>query len=179
MHIAILLWLSIQNIRKKSWLMLPQTFGGVLYTLFFNFIYYYLCRYKLLWEFKSKIFKVTTLRAIHLFLIMPLFIQSFLSTYPKRWPQNFFYILKWVGTSSLVEAIAQRKGYIKFCHGWNGFWSGAIYLCMFIFSRLVMIRPYFTLFLSSIFSFILVKIFRIPLKRRFMRKNLWESFFGK
>ncbi|RLQ93789.1 CBO0543 family protein [Falsibacillus albus] len=164
MHLAILIWLAIQNIRKRTWKNIPRFFPSVLYVVIFNAGYYYLCNYKVLWEFKSPFLKTRTIKILHLFFIMPLLILSFLSTYPSNFLRQIVYVIKWVLASSLIEWIGSKFNAITFKNGWNCCWSTFIYLLMFIFSRMILKKPFVTLLLSGSTTAFLLTIFQIPLK---------------
>jgi len=119
LHFLVLLWLVFLNMKRKTWQHFRQHSSSLLYVMFFNGLYYYLCKDKLPWDFKSKFLGTKTLRVLHLFLITPLLILAFLSKFSKTFLRKCIYILKWVLVSSLIERIALKSGAIIFKHGWS------------------------------------------------------------
>ncbi|WP_370529775.1 hypothetical protein [Alkalihalobacillus sp. AL-G] len=164
MHVTVLLWLLFQNIKKETWKQYKTLYSSVCYVMSFNLLFYFLRIQKLPWDFKSSYFKTKTLRVLHLFLVTPLLIFSYLSTYPKTLFKQTIYIIKWVSFSSLIEVIALTFKAISYKGRWNIGWSVLIYFLMFLFSKSIQKKPVFTIALSVLTTILLDKIFH-PLEK--------------
>lgn len=172
MHLALVLWLLFLNIRKKTWIHLHKYSSSMIYVMFFNALYYYLAKKKLPWDFRSEIFDKRIVRSLHIFLINPLLILLFLSSFPKSLLKQIIYILKWLSITSSVEWFALKKyKAIFFQHGWNMWWSALVYLKMFVFSYLLTKKPVLTVGLSTFSILFFLIVFKIPLRNEILRKD--------
>ena len=163
MHILLAIWLLYLNLKNQTWRSFPQFSRSIIYVISFNGLYFFLCKDRLLWDFRSSYLKVKTVRRLQIFLITPLFILLFLSKYPKNLYNRILYICKWMGMSLLIESIALKRGAIIFKNGWNLNWSTIIYILMYVFSYLMSIKPLLTFTLSFAPTLFLLYHFQIPL----------------
>lgn len=163
MHIILIIWLLYLNLKNQTWRSIPRYSGSILYVIFFNGMYFYLCKDRLLWDFRAPILTKKALRRIQIFLITPLFILLFLSKFPKTLFKRIFYIIKWIGMSLIIEWVALQRGNIVFKYGWNLRWSMFVYTFMYPFSYLISIKPLITLVLSFLSTVFLLIRFRIQI----------------
>jgi len=150
MHILSAFVLILLNVRFKTWRHLKETSGGILYVVLFNGLFYVLAKdmHPLPWVFQSKKMKPKTLLYFHLILVMPLLILLFLSNRPRSLPQKIMYVLKWTIGSSVIELIGHKLHAISFYHGWRIRWSTLLYLKMYTFCELILVKPWLTIILS-------------------------------
>ena len=184
LHIALIIWLLIINIEKKTWHYFRENMLGAGYVMVCNACYYYLCKQKPLWTFKSKYMKSTTVKMLHLFIVMPLIIFSYLTRFPKTLIKQILYISKWVINSLIIEWIGLKFKAIEFKHGWSLSWSALMYILMYVFSNIISKKPRLTGAFSILAAVFLLGIFNIPFKsqlnvKRFpfnRLRNLLNSF---
>ena len=164
MHLILLLWIFLLNIKNRTLHNIHKHVDSILYVGASNFLYYFLCKDYILWDFKSKLVSSKTVRMMHLLLIMPLVLLLYLEHFPRRKSDQLMYISKWVVSSAIVECIGQKYfKMIYFDNGWNMKWSIWIYMKMYIFSILFKKKPLVTLFASlGVTSFLLIR-FKVPL----------------
>ncbi|TWI59902.1 CBO0543 family protein [Halalkalibacter nanhaiisediminis] len=169
MHIALILFLIYLNIKSQTWKEIRKHAWGIVYVVFINSLYYYLFKEKKLWDLKDKRMKRNTLRALHLFIIMPLLILVFLSNMPQSLFKKAFHLMKWIFISLTFEFVGLKKAHaISFYHGWNLKWSSIIYVLMYTFSYLVTRMPIFTSVLSLGFIVFLLITFKIPIRKELL-----------
>lgn len=165
LHLLFILWLLIQNIKKKSWRNLPEYIPSLLYVSFFSLLYNILCKDYLMWDFKSNIKHLSTkvLRSLHIFIINPLLILSYLSTIPDSIWNKILYTGKWIVSSTLVEWLGQRIfKVIFFDNGWHLGWSTLIYVKMYFLSYFMTKKPLLTWMLSFLSTIFFLIRFKVP-----------------
>jgi len=164
MHILSALVLLLLNVHFKTWRDLRETSGGILYVVLFNGLFYVLSKdmHPLPWVFNSKSMKPKALLYFHLILIMPLLILLFLSNRPRSLPQKISYVLKWTIGSSVVELIGHKLHAISFYHGWRIGWSTLLYLKMYTFCELILVKPWLTMVLSIGSTIFFLQKFNVP-----------------
>lgn len=169
MHIVLAVFLIVLNIKRKTWKNIKRHYSSILYVGFFNFLYYYTCKHFILWDYKSSYMSVRCVRALHLFVIMPLLTLLFLSNIPNSVVKKILHIIKWVLTSIVVEWFGLRKfNTIYFLHSWNLGWSALLYLLMYSLSYLIIINPILVGILSVCSFVFLVRYFKVPFRNEFL-----------
>ncbi|WP_280770168.1 hypothetical protein [Salipaludibacillus daqingensis] len=152
MHLMSGLALLILNIRFKTWQQIRGTAPGILYVVMFNGLFYVISHkmHPLPWEFNSKQMNRKTLTYYHLFIIMPLLILLFLANRPQSLLKKFTYVIKWTVGSSIIEFFGHKWHAISFYHNWKMRWSTLLYVQMYTFCQLFLVKPWVTLGLSFI-----------------------------
>lgn len=168
-QIFIVLIITILNIINKSWRVFPKHYKSMAYVSVINAFYYYLCKRHLVWEFTHKGFNLRLLRVIHIFFVTPLVVLLFLSRLPRRMFNKIVYIGSWTLSFAFFEFIMVKTNILNFKHKWNVFWSGFIYLKMFIFTALYNRNPLLTWGLSFLSTIFYIVIFNVPLTRRLLK----------
>ncbi len=168
-HIVMVVMILVLNFKEKTWVNIPKYYKSIFYATVCNAFYYYLCKRFLVWEFNPDGIGWRTLRGLHLFVITPLLVLLCLSKFPKSFTKQIFHIIKWVVGSSLFEYILAKRNLIIFKHGWNIFWSGLLYLKMYLYSFLFIKRPFFTTVLSLCSVVFFIKKFNVPLSKRLLK----------
>lgn len=171
-QILLILIIVLINVFTKSWKVAPKYYKSLLYVIFWNCFYYYICKRHLVYEFVNGGFNWKLLRAIHIFIVTPSITLLYLAKLPKSLPKQAVYTIKWVFVSFVVETFLNKQKLIKFKYGWNVFWSTLIYFQMYVTSYLLMSRPILTSFLSlSSLIFFIVK-FKVPMSKRLLKGPL-------
>ncbi len=171
----IILILSILLLSRNSWRDIPRYFKSIGYVSSCNALYYLLCRRHLLWEFSPMGIKWGLIRFIHVVIITPLFVLTFLSKIPHSLIKQIIYTIKWVITACIIEYFVHKQKLIIYAHGWNIYWTGLIYTLMLTFSSLFSKRPYITLFLSLCSTVFFTIKFHVPMKFRHVSEK-FERF---
>lgn len=136
----------------------------MVYVSLFNAIYYLLCRRHLVWEFIPIGLNWNFIKLVHTVIVTPLLVLIFLSKMPNTLLKQFIYFISWIIGSSTVEYLIHKKRLISYSHGWNAFWSGLLFIKMFLLSHLFTKRPILTLFLSLCSTVFFIFKFNVPLK---------------
>ncbi len=178
-HIVMVVMILVLNFKEKTWLNIPKYYKGVFYATVCNGLYYHLCKRFLVWEFKPDGIDWRILRGLHMFVVTPLLVLLCLSKFPKSFTQQILHIIKWVFGSSLFEYILAKRNMISFKHGWNIFWSGLLYLKMYLYSFLFIKRPLFTTVLSLCSVVYFIKRFNVPLSKRLLKGPMFFLFRKK
>ena len=165
-HLFLMVLVLVLNIKGKTWRDIPKYYKSLGYAAVINAIYYKLCKRHLVWEFTPNHFNWRLLRIIHIFIMTPLLVLLFLSKCPKTGFTQLGYLLKWVFFSSIVEYTAHKQRMIQYKHGWNIFWSGVLYLMMYVYSSLFSKRPVVTCFISFCSIVFFIKKFKVPIKSK-------------
>ncbi len=165
----LLLFIICLNIFKGTWREIPQYKRGLLYISFLNSMYYYLCKRSLLWEFRPEGVRWELLRIVHIFIISPSIVLLFISDLPKSIPKKIVHLLKWVIYCSVTEYIILKLNMIRFKYGWNIYWSGLVYLKIFVYGYLYNKRPLLTFILSLFSAIFFTAKFKIPLRKRLLK----------
>ncbi|WP_416149006.1 hypothetical protein ACM26V_22510 [Salipaludibacillus sp. HK11] len=165
MHILSGLALIMLNTYYKTWRRIRDVWPGIVYVVFFNGLFYVLTKNMnpSPWVFNSKQMSPKTLKVYHLLVIMPLLLLLFLSNSPRSLSKQISYILKWTVGSSLIEAIGNKLHAISFFRKWTIGWSALIYVSMYTFSLLILVKPVLTMSLSIMSTFFFVKQFNVPI----------------
>ncbi|WNF35266.1 hypothetical protein RJD24_12410 [Bacillaceae bacterium IKA-2] len=168
-QIALILIIVLINVFSKSWKAIPKHYNSLLYVIFWNSFYYYICKRHLVYELVSEGFNWKWLRGIHIFVVTPLIVNLYLAKFPKSLAKQAVYTIKWVFGSFVFETFLHKQKLLIFKHGWNVFWSTVIYFKMYVYSYLLTKRPGLTAFLSlSSLTFFIVK-FKVPLSKRLLK----------
>jgi hypothetical protein len=168
-QITLILTILLLNIYNRTWKDLPKYYKCLFYTSFINSLYYYLFKRHLLWEFRPGRLNWRALRKVHIFLISPLLVLLFLSTLPKSFTKQVIHLIKWVVSSSMIEYFLAKKQLIIFKYGWNVFWSGLVYVQMYVFSYLFLKRPLLIWILSLFTTIFYMVQFKMPLTIRLLK----------
>ncbi|WP_374193845.1 CBO0543 family protein [Alkalihalobacillus sp. BA299] len=168
-QLLLLLPILLLTIIGRTWRDIPKYYKSLGYVSFFNSFYYYICKRYLLWEFPPYGFHWRLLRALHIFLITPLLVLAYLSSFPRSFSKKIVHLIKWTFISSLFEYFAVKQKMIKFKHGWNIYYSGLIYLKMYMLSYLHTKKPLPSWVLSIIFLIVCILKFKVPLKTRLLK----------
>lgn len=173
MHILSALALLFLNIRYKTWRKLDAMWPGVLYVVLFDGLFYILSKdmHPLPWVFNSKIMKPKTLQLLHLFIIMPLLLSLFLAKSPQSLCRKITYALKWTVGSTLIETTGHKLSAIFFYHGWKIRWSALLYIKMYMFSQLILVKPKLIMILSLLSTVFYVKKFNVPISILKVKKS--------
>ena len=147
-HIVIVLSIILLSNLNKSWRDFPKYYKNMIYVSSFNILYYLLCRRHLVWEFIPNGINWLVIRLVHILVVTPLLVLIFLSNMPRTLSMQFFHLIRWVISASLVEYFVHKKKLILYAHGWDILWSSSLYLLMFLYSHLFTKRPYITIILS-------------------------------
>jgi peptidoglycan/LPS O-acetylase OafA/YrhL len=110
------------------------------------------------------------IRVVHTFIVTPLLTLTFLSKMPQQLYKKGTYLIKWVLIASGIEYLAYKKNLILYGHGWSVFWSGFLYLIMFVYSYIFTIHPKKIVALSLCTTVFFVHKFRVPLRRKHYSK---------
>ncbi|MFC4968847.1 hypothetical protein ACFPES_14800 [Paenibacillus sp. GCM10023248] len=90
-----------------------------------------------IWKMQGEYFiNHTGAYLLHVFLILPMSIFIYLSTYPSTWTKRAIHVVKWIFILILVEWIGWKNGRIVYFHGWNLGWSTLFNLNMLIVTRI-------------------------------------------
>ena len=160
----IILILSVILLSRNSWRDIPKYYKNMAYASVFNVLYYVFCRRHLVWEFIPIGINWSLIRFIHVVIITPLLVLTFLSKFPKSLIKQVIYTIRWVVVASIVEYFAYKQKLILYAHGWNVYWSGLIYALMFIYSYLVTKKPLITLFMSLFTTVYFIMKFKVPMR---------------
>lgn len=160
----IILILSIIWLSRNSWSDIPKYYKSLFYASSFNALYYLLCRRHLVWEFTPIGIGWRFIRFVHVIIITPLLVLTFLSKFPNSLFKQVIYTVKWVLTASAVEYFLNKQNLIIYAHGWNIFWTGLMYIMMFMSSLLFIKRPLITLFLSFCTTVFFTIKFKVPMR---------------
>lgn len=172
-HITLIL--GILLLSRNSWRDIPKYYKNIGYVSLFNILYYVLCRRHLLWEFSPIGMNWGLIRFVHVVIITPLLVLTFLSKFPHTLIKQIIYTIKWVITSCIIEYFVHKQKLIIYAHGWNIYWTGLIYTMMFTYSLLFTKRPFLTLFLSLYSTVFFTIKFQVPMKIKHVSRN-FESF---
>lgn len=178
-HILLILGVVLINLLGRTWRYIPRYYKSLGYVTSINILYYILCRRHLVWEFHPKGVHWWLLRGIHIFVVTPLLTLSFLAKLPSSISKQIWYIIKWVLVSSGLEYISHKQHLIQYKHGWNGFWSGILFLKMYVYSYLFSKKPLLTWILTFCSASFFVFKFKIPLRKHtFSRRfNIMVDIF--
>lgn len=168
----IILIVSIILLSRNSWRDIPKYYKSLFYVSSINALYYLLCRRHLVWEFTPIGISWGFIRFVHVVIITPSLVLTFLSKFPNSLIKQVIYTVKWVVTASVVEYFSYKQKLILYAHGWNIYWTGLMYALMFMYSLLFTKRPLITLFLS----FCTTAFFAIKLKVPMRRKHISSKF---
>ena len=160
------LLLFILIIKTGAWRNISKYYKNLLYVIFMNCIYYYFCKRHLLWEFNVKKSNWRLLRVVHIFIVTPLLTLLNLSYFPKTIPDMILHLFKAVSISLILEIFALKYKLIRFKHDWNLFWSGVIYLKMYLYSYIFTRNAVLTWILSFASLIMFIIKFKIPLGKR-------------
>ncbi len=171
-HIALMLLVVGLNVGGKTWRDIPKHYKTLCYVMIVHTLYYKLCKRHLVWDFTPLNFNWTILRTIHILIVTPLLVLLFLSKLPNTLYKRMCYLVKWVIYSSGVEYISHKQKLIQYRHGWNIFWSGLLYLMMYVYSFLFTKRPWLTCILTICSIIFFIFKFKVPIKSKhpFSRK---------
>ncbi|WP_062353476.1 CBO0543 family protein [Bacillus kwashiorkori] len=158
--------LGIIFFSRKSWSDIPKYYKNMLYVGTFNSLYYLLCRRHLVWEFTPFGFKWAIVRIIHIVIVTPLIILTYLSNAPNSLFKQIIYTIKWVVGASFVEFVAHKQKLIMYAHRWNVFWSSLLFTLMFIFSKLFSKNAILTIILSCLSTCFFIIKFDVPINRK-------------
>lgn len=164
MHIILVLSIIVLTILSKSWRDIPKYLKNMVFVSSFNGLYYLLCRRHLVWEFIPNGINWFLIRVAHSMIVTPLLVLVFLSTMPRTLFKKIFHFIRWIIMSSAIEHLIHKKRLILYGHGWNIFWSGVLYLLMFMFSHLFTKRSILALFLSLYSTIFFIFKFKVPLR---------------
>ncbi|WP_216830667.1 CBO0543 family protein [Alkalihalobacterium elongatum] len=148
---------------------LPKHFKELVFISFFNAFYYYICKRYLLWEFNPHGINWRGIRLLHTFVTTPLVVLANLSHFPNTFPKQVYHVLKWTIISTYIEHLAAKQKLIRFKHGWNIYWSAAIYLKMYTYSYLHKKNALLTWFLSLCTAVFYIIKFKVPLRARLLK----------
>lgn len=181
MHMLSGLALLLLNVKYKTWRQLSVTWPGVVYVVLFDGFFYILCKdmHPLPWVFNSKFMKPKTLRYYHLFFIMPLLLLLFLAKRPQSLSRKITYILNWAIVSSLIEIIGHKLNAISFYHGWRIRWSVLLYIKMYTFSQLILVKPWLTIIMSLLSTGFFVKKFNVPFSLLKYKRLTISNYFNR
>lgn len=163
-HIILVWSIILLTITSKSWRDIPKYFKNMVFASSFNGLYYLLCRRHLVWEFIPDGINWFNIRAAHSIIVTPLLVLVFLSKMPSTIFKKIIHVIRWITISSAVEYFIHKKHLILYAHGWNIFWSGVLYLKMFMYSYLFTKRPILALFLSLYSTIFFIFKFHVPLR---------------
>ena len=169
-HALLIIGIILLSIFNHSIRDIPKYYKNMLYVSSINIVYYFIFRRHLIWEFVPIGIHWSLIRLAHVLIVSPFLTLMFLSTLPRDLFKKIIHLIKFVLISSIIEFVAYKKNLILFAHGWNIFWSGLIYLKMFVYSYLFGKRPLFTLALSLCSTIFFVYIFRAPLGTKHFSK---------
>ncbi|WP_438824364.1 CBO0543 family protein [Bacillus sp. JJ1533] len=169
-HISLVLSIIFLTIFSHSWRDVPKYYKNMVYVSLFNALYYLLCKRHLVWEFIPNGINWLFIRVLHTIIVTPLLVLVFLSKMPNTLMERFIYYLRWITISFAVEYLIHKKHLILYAHGWNIFWSGILYLKMFLYSHLFTTRPVLTLFLSLFSTVFFIFKFKVPLKTKHLSR---------
>lgn len=172
MHVILVFSIILLTFFSKSWRDIPKYYKNMVYVSSLNALYYFLCKRHLVWEFIPNGINWFLIRMVHIIIVTPLFVLVFLSKMPSGRFEQITYYLRWITVSFAVEYFIHKKNLILYGHGWNIFWSGFLYVKMYLYSHLFTTRPLFTLFLSLVSTVFFIIKFKVPLKMKHL-----SSFF--
>ncbi|GAE36815.1 hypothetical protein [Halalkalibacter akibai] len=154
----------------RPWRCLPKYYKSLLFISFMNSLYYYLYKRNLLWVLNpTKGLHWKLLRALHIFYVTPTIALSFASKIPKNNAAKICYFMIWVIVSTSVEQYVMKRGLISFKHGWNAYWSGFIYINLYLFTYLFVKKPILTVILSVVSISYIIREFPIKFESRFLK----------
>ncbi len=166
--------LGILMLSRSSWQQIPKYYKSMISVSSFNCLYYVLCKRHLLWEFAPTGFSLGFVRFIHIVLITPLLVLTFLAKFPDSPVRQIGYTLNWIVMGCAVEYFAYKQKLIYYSHGWNIFWSGLMYGLMFIHGYLMTKKPLFTVLMSLCSTVLFAIKFKVPMRRKHIsRKFDW------
>ncbi|WP_138419651.1 CBO0543 family protein [Aquibacillus sediminis] len=162
-HIILMTCIVLLSVFTHSLRDIPKYYKNMAYVGSFNAIYYLLCRRHLVWDFAPNGIHWLVIRFIYTLIITPLIVLIFLSKMPRERVRQVSYIIRWTIIASIVEYVAHKKKLILYSHGWNIYWSGLIYVKMFVCSHLFSKRPLITLALSTVSTAFYILKFKVPI----------------
>jgi hypothetical protein len=171
-HIILVLGIIFLSICSRSTRDIPKYYKNMLYASTFNAVYYFLCKRHLVWEFVPSGIHWLVIRLIHICIVTPLLVLTFLSGMPNSSWNQFKHYLKWVVIATCIEYLVHKKNLILYAHGWNVFWSSILYIKMFLYSHLFTKRPITTLILSFFSTVFFVHKLNVPLKWKHYSKYI-------
>lgn len=152
-HAAVLaggIFISIKRGNWQKWReYLPTIYYWALFSCFYEYISY--IGNKHLWEFEKNFISLFFTETMYTFIFYPCMIILFLGSYPKDGGNKFWYYLKWITLSILIEWLALKYGAIKFAHGWSMIWEWFFYSTMYPMLWLHYKKPIAALVLSLFF----------------------------
>lgn len=171
-HIILIVSILFLTITKVSRRDVSKYYKNMIFVGFFNTMYYRICKRHLLWEFTPIGINKMVLRFIHMLLVTPLMVVSFLSEIPKTLLKKWIYFAQWILLSTFVEYVVHKNKLIYYAHGWNLLWSGLMYAKMYVYSFLFTKQPVKTLLLSLCSTLYFMKKFHVPLKKKHYSKYI-------
>ncbi|GAE34758.1 hypothetical protein JCM9157_1835 [Halalkalibacter akibai JCM 9157] len=168
-QLVVVLTLCLFNLYRRTWTLVPKHYKSLAYVTFINAFYYYLFKRHLLWEFNPGNSNWRLVRAIHMIFVAPLLVLLYFSKLPTSNSRRIIYTFNAVILSALIEQVIAKRNLINYKHGWNVFWSGVIYLQMYVFSLLFNKRPILTWILSAFSVWFYIRKFKLPFTRRFLK----------
>jgi hypothetical protein len=168
-QVILILIIVLINIKEKTWINISKYYKSLALVVGINTFYYYLCKRKLVWEFTPKGIDWRVLRALHIFVATPLLTLLYLSKFPTKLSKQILYTIKWVFSSTAIEYYLLKIKLIKFKHGWNIYWSGLMYLKMYVYSYWFLRKPVSTSILTLCSSIFFVVKFKVPLEKRLFK----------
>lgn len=172
-HLTIILILIFANIYKKTWRQIPAHKNTILFVVFWNSFYYYICKRYLVWEFKTRIIPWRVMRFLHIWIATPLVTLLYLANLPDQFKKKVYYLLKWSIGSFFLEIYMYKQGLLRFKHGWNVLWSGLLYFKWYLYSDLYRKNPLLTWGLSVISLVFFVVKFKVPFSKRMLKGPLF------
>ena len=178
-HIIMVLILLILNINFKTWRRFPGKTPTLIYVTLINFLYYFICQKKLVWDFKSNSLSISKVRLLQSFLGTPLITLLCLSGVPHTSAKDKnIYLIICALVSTFFEWVAHKKlNMISFYNGWNIKWSLVIYLQLYFFSYYHTKYPFFTWVLSILSLEQYISLFKIPLSPDMLKPASVKNFF--
>ncbi|RTE10617.1 CBO0543 family protein [Paenibacillus whitsoniae] len=137
-HIAIALWAIFAALRWGDWKNFKDYYPTLLFVIACHLLYkVFAFDQHHIWRLQGEVF-LNHLGAylLHVFVILPMAIFVYLSTYPVTWLKQCLHIIKWILIFVVVELIGWKYGRIAYHHGWTIWWSGLFNLNMFIVTRI-------------------------------------------
>jgi hypothetical protein len=169
-HFLLVLGIVLVSIFSNSYRAIPKYYKNMAYVSSFNILYYILCRRHLVWEFIPSGANWNVIRVVYMVIVTPLLTLNFLSKLPQELSKQGLYLIKWVLTASFVEYLAHKNKLILYGHGWSVFWSGFLYLIMFVYSYIFTIYPKKIVLLSLCTTVFFVYKFRVPFRKKHYSK---------
>lgn len=166
MHVILVFSIILLTIFSKSWRDIPKYYKNMVYVSSINAFYYFLCKRHLVWEFIPNGINWFLIRIVHILIVTPLVVLVFLSKLPSGRFNQLTYYLRWITLSFVVEYVIHKKHLILYGHGWNIFWSGILYVKMYLYSHLFTTRPILSVILSLFSTVFFMIKFKVPFKMK-------------